>query len=171
MVVQFIWPTTTALPSPAPYTLIVYEGADWCLEELQNPAGTVERSWSYELLDVEQTGDGGICRTILPRGRDWVGSCLLRTLEVPCQILKMDEKGIWMRLGGWERLQWHAADRVAAEAWCSVRDAVPVAAASNKPTSRHMSVAGRSRCSKGLQQTPAAGGDAVCRIRLPATAH
>jgi hypothetical protein len=102
--------------SPA-HTLFVYEGPDWCLEELQNPAGTVVRCWSYEILETGTTPCGTLFREVHLRPRDWVGSCLLRTLQIPCRILKEDEKGVWLQAGGWNRLQWNSMEFAAAEAW------------------------------------------------------
>lgn len=146
---QFVWPATTPLTTPT-HTLFVCEGPDWCLEELRNAAGTVVRSWSYEIVNVE-SDEQGLVREVLLRGHDWVGSCLLRTLQVPCSIRKEDEKGVWLHLGAWERVQWPSAEKDAAMAWrtaaAAVTPAVPIhilgPAPSAKTTKRVSEMGGR----------------------------
>jgi hypothetical protein len=127
---QFLTPATMDSAGALMHTLFVYEGPDWCLEELQNPAGTVVRCWSYEILETGTTPCGTLFREVHPRPRDWVGSCLLRTLQIPCMILKGDEKGVWLQAGGWNRLQWNSMEFAAAEAW---RLQPPAAAAVRSP--------------------------------------
>lgn len=126
------------------HTLSVYEGPDWCLEELQTFAGTIIHCWSYEIVELNQLGDGSLVREIAMKPHDWVGSCLLRTLQVPCRLQKVDGGGVWLQTTGWDRLQRPSQDRAAAEAWrvapagevvaaTAQRVVATVAAAAGKP--------------------------------------
>lgn len=162
---QFITPRLASGAAAPQHTLFVYEGPDWCLEEVRTEAGALLHCWSYELVEVEQDAAGSLRREIIPRGRDWIGSCLLRTLQVPCEILKVDEKGVWMRLGAWERLQWATGDKAAAEAWAAGRAVPAVAVAAAVPAAARGRGGGRGR-GRGGGARPAAAADCVCRIRL-----
>jgi hypothetical protein len=191
---QFLTPVALDAVGALTHTLFVYEGPDWCLEELQNPAGTVVRCWSYEILETGRTDDGVLFREVHPRPRDWVGSCLLRTLQVPCRILKEDEKGVWLQLGGWNRLQWNSIEFAAAETWrlqqtAAVTQSPPtssavartVAAAAGNSAAGSAAAGranrgrggghGRGRGRGGGVARGAAATSSICQIRLPATGH
>ena len=138
---QFLWrvpPTVTEAISMTTHTLFIYEGPDWCLEELQTESGAVLRSWSYELVETGNDEEGGCVywREIVSRSQDWVGSCLLRTVQLPCQLMKEDEKGVWVRMGGWDRVQWHTRDCAAAAAWRLLPAATAAATATATSTAK-----------------------------------
>lgn len=160
---QFLWPATPPRSDKVTHTLFVHEGPDWCLEELQTGSGAVLRSWSYEILEASIV-EGDLFREIVPRSHDWVGSCLLRTLQIPCQIMKEDEKGVWMRIGKWDRVLWSSDDRAAAKRWLLQEAAA--AAAANAATAATATATATKH--KGPYRHPAAAAAAIpCRIRLP----
>lgn len=91
------------------YTLSVFRGPDWCLQELQDTAGATVRTWSYAIdkQDMLETPVGEVLHLqVTQKGRDWVGDCLLETGKYPCTLGKENEKGVILQFEGREQILW-----------------------------------------------------------------
>lgn len=86
----FIWKSDRPVPKK---TICIYSGSNWVLEE-----GL--RSYKY----IGQTSFGNVIMfRIENMPTNWVGSDLLEMNQVPYELMKHDNNGIFEQLGEWFR--------------------------------------------------------------------